>query len=175
MCHDGDMSSEPVKKPRWDAGKSVRLSIVVTWVGMVAVVACVPFVACLPAIVRHNPSFGFIVATPLSNGEWTWFFITTYACIVAGFAALILFWRMLTDISHDQVFTTANVKRLRLISWCGFAIAILCVVTSIVVPQLRALAVLVVFVAVFMGLLVRVIKNVIDAARILKEDADYTI
>ncbi|MCL2783802.1 MAG: DUF2975 domain-containing protein [Propionibacteriaceae bacterium] len=151
----------------WDATKSVTLSIVVTWVGLALAVACLPMLVPILKSIRvagtvFDSSFVAHAVGPL------------YACLAIGIAALIILLRLLGDIRRGDVFTAANVRRLRLISYCGFAIMVACAVGgAIAVP--RPIFILLGLIAGFLGLLMRVIKNVIDAARLLKEDADFTI
>jgi len=88
--------------------------------------------------------------------------------------AVVVLLRLLHSIQKGEVFTADNVRRLRLISYSGFAIALSCIVGAIITPTHLSFIILAA-IASFLGLLMRVIKNVIDAARLLKEDADFTI
>jgi len=155
----------------WSATKSATLSIVVTWVGLVLAGLCVPF---LVPILKSAQ----IPGTVFDDGYVTRAVGPLYACLGFGIAALIILLLTLLDIRRGEVFTTANVRRLRLISYCGFGIMLACVVGAVVTQPRMVFVFLFVFlvmVAGFLSLLMRVIKNVIDAARLLKEDADYTI
>ncbi|MDR0783497.1 MAG: DUF2975 domain-containing protein [Propionibacteriaceae bacterium] len=148
------------ERPLWNAQRSATLSIVVTWIALGLAVACVPLLVPILNLV-YNPAWVVRAAGPL------------YAGLVFGIAALVLLLRVLIDIRRGEVFTVKNVWRLRALSYCGYAIMLACVVGFIVQPE--AGFVLLALIAGFMGLLMRVIKNVIDTARLLKEDADYTI
>ena len=155
------------EKPLWDARKSTLLSIAVGWIGLLAGIAClgllIPYLRSLriPGTV-FNDFFVTRAAGPL------------FGCLIFGIAALIILLRLLVSIRKGEVFTVSNVRRLRLISYCGFAIMAACIVAVIITP-IRLVFVFLAAIAGFMGLLMRVIKNVIDAARLLKEDADFTI
>jgi len=151
----------------WDARKSATLSLVVTWIGLVFAIIAVPLL--VPAL-----QSGWITAAGLRGGALARAAGPMYGCLAFGIAALIILLCLLGDIRRGDVFTTANVMRLRLISYCGFAIMLACVVGAVIAPM-HAFFTLVALVAGFMGLLMRVIKNVIESARLLKEDADYTI
>jgi len=151
----------------WNARKSATLSLVVTWVGLI--MALVVVVGLIPALKSTR-----IPGTVLDDDFVIRALGPLYACLVFGIIAMIVLLRLLGDIRRNEVFTTANVTRLRLISYCGFAITIACVVGAVITPIPEAF-VLVALIAAFLGLLMRVIKNVIEAARLLKEDADYTI
>jgi len=151
----------------WDSKKSTTLTIIVTWIALAASVACIPFLVPILKLVRvpgtvFDDSFVAHAAGPL------------YASLGFGIAALIILLRLLADIRKEQVFTTNNVRRLRLISYCGFAIMIASIVGAVIASP-RPVFIFLALVAGFLGLIMRVVKNVIDAARLLKEDADYTI
>jgi hypothetical protein len=95
-----------------------------------------------------------------------------YACCVPALIALFCLDCLLANIMKDAVFTEENVKALRLISWCCFAEAFILAATALYfAPILLAVAV----VAAFFGLILRVVKNVIDAAVALKSENDFTI
>jgi hypothetical protein len=95
-----------------------------------------------------------------------------YACCVPAIAALLLLDRLLSNITKGKVFTEENVKALRAISWCCFAEAfILAIAALYFAPILFAVAI----VTAFFGLILRVVKNVIDAAVALKAENDFTI
>ncbi|MDR2771453.1 MAG: DUF2975 domain-containing protein [Clostridiales Family XIII bacterium] len=95
-----------------------------------------------------------------------------YACCVPALVALFLLDRLLTNIKKGLVFTEGNVKALRAISWCCFAEAFLIAAAALYfAPILLAVAAVV----AFFGLILRVVKNVIDAAVALKIESDFTI
>jgi len=151
----------------WDARKSATLSLVVTWAGLVLAVVAAPFL--MPAL-----KSGLFTSTGLHGDALLRTIGPMYACLAFGIAAEVILLRLLGSIRQEDVFTALNVRRLRLISYCGFAIMLACVVGAVIAPM-HAFFALVALVAGFLGLLMRVIKNVIEAARLLKEDADYTI
>ena len=151
----------------WNARASVTLTIVVAWVALVLGVAAVPLM--IPILNRFRfPGTVFDDSfVRLTTGP-------AYVCLLSGVAAVVIVLLLLRDIRRGEVFTSANVARLRLISYCGFLISAACFVAAVLTPP-RLVFIGVGLVAAFLGLLMRVIKNVIDAARLLKEDADYTI
>jgi hypothetical protein len=109
---------------------------------------------------RYNISVGYLIV-----GLY-------YACCIPAIAALLLLDRLLSNIMKGKVFTDENVKALRIISWCCFAEAlILAAAAFYFAPILFAVAV----VTAFFGLILRVVKNVIDAAVALKAESDFTI
>ena len=86
-------------------------------------------------------------------------------------AAVIALDRLLSNIRQGKVFTSGNVKILRLISYCCFAVSVIFIYFSI----LRPFAWFVVIAAAFFGLILRVIKNVFEQAIVIKEENDFTI
>jgi len=151
----------------WNIRRSTTLTLVVTWVGLVLGIACIPALIPILRVTEISdalPDTDSVVryASPL------------YVCLGFGIVALVILLRLLGDIRRSEVFTLANVRRLRLISYCGFAIAGAGIVGAFVAIP-RPFFVFLAIIAGFLGLLMRVIKNVIDAARLLKEDADFTI
>jgi hypothetical protein len=109
---------------------------------------------------RYNISVGYLIV-----GLY-------YACCVPAVAALLLLDRLLSNITKGKVFTEENVKALRAISWCCFAEAVILVIAALYfAPILFAVAI----VTAFFGLILRVVKNVIDAAVALKAENDFTI
>ncbi len=70
-----------------------------------------------------------------------------------------------------QVFIMKNVVSLRHISWCCFLGAAICLVSALYYFPWALVGVA----AAFMGLIVRVVKNVFARAVSLQDDADFTI
>ena len=99
-------------------------------------------------------------------------FLCAYACFVFAMIALFSLDLLLRNIRKDEVFTRVNVKYLRIISWCcfGVAVAAFCGWSSIHIVLIFVAAA-----AAFFGLLMRVVKNVIDAACEIKDENDFTI
>ena len=97
--------------------------------------------------------------------------ITLYLAAAAALVIVIALDRLLSNIRQGKVFTSGNVKILRLISYCCFAVSVIFIYFSI----LRPFAWLVVIAAAFFGLILRVIKNVFEQAIVIKEENDFTI
>lgn len=97
--------------------------------------------------------------------------VTLYCSAAPAILLVIALDRLLSNIRHDKVFIPANVKILRLISYCCFAVSVIFIYFSFI----RPFAWLVVIAAAFFGLILRVIKNVFEQAIILKEENDFTI
>jgi hypothetical protein len=94
-----------------------------------------------------------------------------WACAVPAFVALIHLGNMLRGIAGGQVFTHENVRALRVISWCCFSVASVFAVFLFYYMLGLILAIL----AAFMGLILRVVKNVFEQAVEIKEENDLTV
>lgn len=104
-------------------------------------------------------------------GKKAFFLATIYFGSVPATILLFSLYRLLHHIEHEQIFVTSNVEYLRRISWCCFAGAIICFAS---IPYYFPW-VFVAVAAAFMGLIVRVIKNVIAQAVELKDESELTI
>ena len=165
----------------WTKAKSAILSLICTRVliGVAIFVA-----AALPFVLSGGPARGLNVSFYGASAEAGMLylgmpsetvlalFICAYACFVPAMIALITLDFLLRNIRKDQVFLRANVKYLRIISWCCFVIAIIMVFGW---PFISYVFAFVAAAAAFFGLLMRVVKNVIDAACEIKDENDYTI
>ncbi|SHI57767.1 DUF2975 domain-containing protein [Lutispora thermophila] len=104
-------------------------------------------------------------------GRKIFFLFTIYSGSIPAALLLFYLYRLLHHIDLEQVFITANVEYLRHISWCCFVGAIISFVsTTYYFPWI-----FVAVAAAFMGLIVRVIKNIIAEAVELKNESEYTI
>lgn len=97
--------------------------------------------------------------------------ITLYLAAAVALVIVTALDRLLSNIRQDKVFIPANVKILRLISYCCFAVSVIFIYFSFI----RPFAWLVVIAAAFFGLILRVIKNVFEQAIVIKEENDFTI
>lgn len=152
----------------WSNRKSIALSIVCTGAAIVLVVL---FAALMPLFPRLAQVDGSLLFDP---GYLKKVMPALYACCVPALIALFSLLRMLIDIRRGNIFVKSNVRRLRVISWCFFALFAILVLTAVF--RIASPAILLVAIASgFFFLLIRVVKNVIDAARELREEHDFTI
>jgi len=100
-----------------------------------------------------------------------WFLLTIYAGGAVAATLLILLYILLHRIGKGCVFVSENTMCLRHISWCCFAGAVICIASALYYIPWIAVGVA----AAFIGLIVRVIKNVVAKAVSLQDDADFTI
>jgi len=111
------------------------------------------------------------MSVPAQNAGRTLFLVTLYVGSVPAAALLSFLYALLHQISSSRVFISANVNYLRYISWCCFAGAIICLASGFYyipwfVPGIAA---------TFIGLIIRVVKNVIAEAVALQDESDLTI
>jgi len=165
----------------WTKTKSATLTLICTRILMgaaVAIAVAIPFV--FPGYnltfesaggTPYNMYISYVFAALPGTIKFT-FYICAYATFAFAMVALLSLDQLLRNIRKDAVFIRENVKHLRTISWCCFAIAIVMICSW---PQIHYALTFVAAAAAFFGILMRVVKNVIDAACEIKEEIDYTI
>lgn len=97
--------------------------------------------------------------------------ICVYSGSVLGLAALAMLIRMLLNIYGDRVFVKQNVALLRMIAWCCFAVSAIAIYGGFTYPPFFFVAAA----AAFVGVILRVVKNVMQGAVKLREENDLTI
>ena len=80
-------------------------------------------------------------------------------------------YKMLSNIQQGVIFSKQNTSSLRLVSWACFFAAVILLVAALNWPILVFAS----GVIGFLGLFVRVIKNMLSEAIVLKEENDFTI
>lgn len=149
---------------KWSKDNSILLSKICVWVfGICAVLCAAGLPAMLDGIVARR-------GLELETGR---------ICVLASFYGLLVptaialwnLYRLLANISRGEVFDAVNVKCLRILSWACFLAAVICLVSASYYIPFLFLAAL----TGFMGLILRVVKNVFAEAVALKQENDYTI
>ncbi len=143
---------------------AILTSILIKIVYVLAAVCCVM----APYMVEHYDRM--IIA----KGEPSVFvplLVTLYSAVPAAVVALVCLDKLLKNIIECQPFVEKNVKLLRIISYCCFAEALV----FIYFATLKPFAVIVVIACAFMGLILRVVKNVFEQAVSIREENDFTI
>lgn len=148
----------------WNKDKSLRLSRF-----------CVAlFMVLLAALCLGAPwLFRLLIALRPAelSGKLPLFLASTYTVAAPAAAALYGLRKLLQNIGGGAVFVAENVSLLRLLSWCCIAAGLLCLASTLYyMPFLLISAA-----AAFMGLILRVLKNVFAEAVRLKNENDYTI
>lgn len=100
-------------------------------------------------------------------------FMTVIACLSlpAGWGAVVLLYKILFNVKKKRVFVPENVKYLNILSWLCIYVGIVCAVA-----MFKYLGFLFVGIsAFFIGLIVRIVRNIIEEAITIKEENDMTI
>lgn len=90
---------------------------------------------------------------------------------VPAFISLLCLHRLLGNISRNQVFIPANVRMIRIVSWCCFVVSAIYFVFCFYYVMGLIIAILMAFI----GLILRVVKNVIAQAMEIKDENDLTV
>ncbi|MBO6302322.1 MAG: DUF2975 domain-containing protein [Ruminiclostridium sp.] len=147
---------------KWTKERSLMLSRALTWAVLilaVGVLFCIPFIT-----IWYDNVSGKEPIMPVLT-------VCFYLCDIMAILALWELKTLLSNISKQELFTERNTRCVRIISWCCFGVAAVFAVLTF----WRLLALLVAFIAAFVGLILRVVKNMLAAAAELREENDYTI
>lgn len=148
----------------WSDKKSLALSklcVLLFMTGLICTIVCAPWLT--------RWFLGFSRAGLEGTGHL--FLATIYVGAIPAAILLYSLFGLLRRIEREQVFVSNNVKSLRRISWSCFAGAGIGAVSAFYyLPW-----VFVVVAAAFMGLIVRVVKNVLEKAVELQDEVDHTV
>ncbi len=147
----------------WNGRKSISLSklCIRSFMGLL-----VATVVSAPWLTRW-----FLDFSRAGQGTEVFFLVTIYVGSVPAVYLFYNLFRLLDSIEAEQVFITKNVERLRRISWsCFIGAGIACGSAFYYIPW-----VFLAVAAAFMGLIVRVLKNVVAQAVALQDEVDSTI
>ena len=151
----------------WTRDRSITLSV---WCATAMIVLVVLTGVALPLRLR-------LFAEDVSLSEYLSdrtmaMVLTVYYCFcVPALAALVSTRRILANLRRGVVFDASNVRLLRLISWAALAGGLVCVAGAPVSLAFLAVG----LVCGFVGVVMRVVKNLIAAAVDLKAENDLTI
>ena len=156
----------------WTKDRSLKLSKVCI-VGFALLLFCLDADALWLAL---GAAFGFGGAwadtLQVPQGLRIWLYCTVAAAgSPLAWITLYKLWRLVGSISRRQVFVPDNVSIMRTVSWCCFGAAAVCFAGGIGYIPLFVLA----GAAAFMGLIVRVVKNIFQEAISMKDELDLTI
>lgn len=150
----------------WNKDKSILLSLVIVRVCYVLLAACCIAAPWIVGAYDH----GYITSAGLPS-LFVPLLVTLYCAVPPAAAALFCLDKLLTNIRKGEPFINRNVTCLRIISHCCFLEAVIFVYFA----TQRYFAVLVVIAFAFMGLILRVVKNVFRQAVDIREENDFTI
>ena len=148
----------------WNKDKSIILSQILIKICYVGIVVC--------AIIA--PKLVELYAESVGEGGaslYTPLLATLLCCVPPGIIALVCLDVLLWNIQKNRAFIDRNVKMLRAISYCCFCVAVIFIYFAV----LRPFAFVIVFVAGFFGIILRVVKNCFQQAIAIREENDFTI
>ena len=148
----------------WNDSKSLKLSKVCVILFMALMVICAILAPRMVARLMQMSSMAHAAGRGI-------FLATIYVGCVPAAALLINLFILLRRISAGNVFVSENTACLRYISWCCFAGAVICFLSALYYLPWASIGVA----AAFVGLVVRVVKDVIAKAVSLQDEADFTI
>ncbi len=100
-----------------------------------------------------------------------YFYITVYSGGVLALAIFYNLWRLLSNIGRGDVFVEDNVTRMRRISWVCIAAGAVAAASAFYYLPWAVVAAA----CAFMGIILRVLKNVLAEANLMKKEISYTI
>lgn len=149
--------------PKINRKASTILSLGLTVLAMAIIVAAMFFI---PQIVRW---YNELTGRPAADNPDA--IIHLYIAFSVAFAAAVTLLLLLKNVIKEEMFTKSSVEYIRTISWLCFAEAVVFAsLARIYLPSL-----LVAFVLAFLGLILRVVKNVFEQANTIKAENDFTV
>ena len=139
----------------WDNSKSLLLTT--WWMRIAMVVWCILGIAVPTLFFMRQIPFDILIL-----------FCLLFAPILLAFYGLH---KMLSNIQQGLIFSVQNTASLRLVSWACFFAAMFLLIAAFKWPVLIFAS----GVIGFLGLFVRVIKNMLSEAIAIKEENDFTI
>lgn len=142
-------------------------------------VAIIFFVACIVAAFLLPTVVDMLIDTPdnignrgdITQGGRIFVHIVSYVLLMVFAFADVLLVFLLFRVKRGKVFTQLSVSLIRGVSWCCFGIAL----TFALLGVYFQLALIMAFLALFLGICIRVVKNVIEEATLIKNENDLTV
>lgn len=147
----------------WNSRRSILLSLVLVYMFGLAFIAAA---FALPSLVDW-----YILAAGRSPEIRGTLVRGMYLCLPFALAALVSLHILLRNLLAEKLFVQQNVTLLRVLSWCCFGAALVSLITGRVYMPFYLLTAA----AGFMGLILRVVKNVFCSAIEIKAENDMTI
>ncbi len=147
----------------WNRSRSILLSLCA--VVLFAVVLLVTDALAVPLCMQACQVFLSL------EGEELPLTLTVYIASVPGWICLYSLFRLLLNLRRGAVFTAVNGRYMRRTSWC-------CILAGVLFLAAAWFWLPFVFAGIaagFMGLIVRIVKNIFEQAIAMKDELDYTI
>ena len=153
----------------WNSKRSVKLSIVVCFI-LSAVLVLLAIFGPMVFKLYMTAYRGFLPdgdAMRQLSLTFAWCFYPS-----AVFAGIILYslLKLLFNIKGGQVFINQNATLLRVVSWCCFAISVITFIGAFFYMPFGFVA----LASGFVGMMLRVLKNVMQSAALMREENDFT-
>jgi hypothetical protein len=146
----------------WTKSNSFKLSLIlveVTFLLLIGMLFLIPAAVCWYDAVSGLEPVKYFLGTIL------------YISDLIAFVVIGALYRLLRNIEKHLVFIDQNATYLRIISWGLVAVSVLLLIFSFK----RGTALILAFVMAFLGLILRVLKNVFEEAIALQNEQDFTI
>ena len=153
----------------WNKEKSTTLSIVVCFI-FLAILTVGLFIGPWAVSQWFSTYRGFAEISTIKHLS-TLFVCCFYPCAIFAYITLYSLIRLLFNIKKEEIFIAQNVKYLRRISWCCFVVAFITLIGGIFYIPFSFVAIA----AAFIGLMLRIVKNVMQNAIELKTENELTI
>lgn len=149
---------------------SLTISMILTALLTLSLLALLPWV---PAVVRSMLGAQDNIGNRelLSEGARLYVFIAAYAMMAVALLTLALLFLLLRQVWQGRVFESSLLGTLTALSLCCFVMGAL----FLSIVYCFQLALIVAFAAFFLGLCLRVVKNVLTEAGRIKAENDFTI
>ncbi len=147
---------------------SLSLSLILAGcfgVALGALAYFLPGIVSIFLITRHG---GGDLAGP---DDYAFVLTVSYGIVAVCLAAALMLILLLRRVWKGEVFTARSVTYVRLVSWCAILMGLL---FGLLAFYFR-IALVVAFAGIFLGLCVRVVKNVIEEATAIKVENDLTV
>ena len=105
------------------------------------------------------------------SGDATLILCSAYVVLAVAILADILLFRLLLIVRSGEVFGAKSVALIRGVSWCAILIGLM----FLVMTYYFLIGLVLAFAAVLVGLCLRVVKNVIEEATVIKSENDLTV
>lgn len=154
----------------WNRKKSVTLSIIVCFV-FVGIVTTALFLGPWAVEKWFVLYRGWNAGDTALSQMLNLFNACFYPSAVFLYIALYSLLKLLFNIKKNNIFIPQNVTLLRVISWCCFVVAVIIFIGGIFYIPFLVIAAA----AAFIGLMLRIVKNVMQAAVEIKAENELTI
>ncbi len=142
---------------------SVKITTILCWavlIFMVALTLCLPYV------------WSFVISVfKINSPYYLYSLCLLYPACILGIIACVFILSLLKLVGRGEVFSELSISKIRGISWCCILVTPLFAAIGVFFYTFFVFAAL----TLFLGLIVRVVKNVIEEATALKAENDLTV